>query len=109
MDVLLVKNANRMMTTASILDDGTELSFADGLKGVIPYGDVLEVGGCEGISSLELPNPYEMVLKTAAGERTEIPWDFARHYCDVSYRPTTEAMAALAACPRNTVSVLMRV
>ena len=33
MDVVLVKNANRMMTTASLLDDGIELSFADGRKG----------------------------------------------------------------------------
>ena len=105
MDVVLVKNANRMMTTASLLDDGIELSFADGLKGVIPYGDVPDVMGREGISSLELPNPYEMVLKTAAGERTEIPWDFARHYCDVSYRPTVEAMAVLG---RQTIGERVR-
>ena len=44
MHVVLVKNANRMMTTASLLDDGIELSFADGLKGLIPYGEVPEVG-----------------------------------------------------------------
>ena len=43
MDVVLVKNANRMMTTASLLDDGIELSFADGFKGLIPYADVGEV------------------------------------------------------------------
>ena len=42
---------------------------------------------------LELPNPYEMVLETGRGERIEIPWDFARHYCDASYRPTVEAIA----------------
>ena len=95
MDVILVKNANRMMTTASLLDDGIELSFADGLSGVIPYAHVPEVRVREGILGLELPNPYEMVLQTAAGERVEIPWDFARYYCDVSYRPTIEAMAAL--------------
>jgi DNA-binding XRE family transcriptional regulator len=34
-----------------------------------------------------------MVLKTVRGERIEIPWDFARHYCDESYRPTVEAIA----------------
>ena len=45
------------------------------------------------MSGIELPNPYEMVLNTAAGERVEIPWDFARHYCDESYRPTVEAIA----------------
>ena len=47
-----------------------------------------------GISGLELPDPYGMVLQTAAGERVEIPWDFARRYCGASYRPIVEAMAA---------------
>ena len=32
-------------------------------------------------------------LITAIGDRVEIPWDFARHYCDQSYRPTIEAIA----------------
>ena len=105
MDVVLVKNANRMMTTASLLDDGIELSFADGLKGLIPYGEVPEVQAREGISGLELPNPYEMVLQTADGENVEIPWDFARHYCDTSYRPTIEAIAALG---RQTVGERVR-
>ena len=95
MDVVVVNNANRMMTTASLLDDGVELSFADGHKGLIPYGEIPEVRNREGISGLELPNPYEMVLQTAGGESVEIPWDFARHYCDATYRPTIEAIAAL--------------
>ena len=105
MDVVLVRNANRMMTTASLLDDGIELSFADGLRGLIPYGEVPEVGNRQGISGLELPNPYEMVLQTAKGESVEIPWDFARHYCDASYRPTVEAIAALG---RQTVGERVR-
>ena len=95
MDVVLVKNANRMMTTACLSDDGIELSFADGFKGLIPYSDVPEVMTREGIFGLELPNPYEMLLETAGGERVEVPWDFARHYCDASYRPTVEAIAAM--------------
>ena len=95
MAVVLVKNANRMMTTATLLDNGIELSFADGLKGLIPYAEVPEVRTRDGISGLELPNPYEMVLRSVAGESVEIPWDFARHYCDASYRPTIEAIAAL--------------
>ena len=95
MDMVLVKNANRMMTTASLLDDGVEFGFADGFRGLIPYCEVPEVGNREGISALELPNPYEMVLRTAGGESVEIPWDFARHYCDATYRPTIEAIAAL--------------
>lgn len=95
MDMVLVKNANRMMTAASLLDDGIELSFADGFTGIIPYGEVPEVRDRQGICGLELPNPHEMVLQTARGESVEIPWDFARHYCDATYWPTVEAMAAL--------------
>ena len=105
MDVVLVKNANRMMTTASLLDDGIELGFADGRKGLIPYGEVPEVRNREGISGLELPNPYEMVLRTVGGESVEIPWDFARHYCDATYRPTVEAIAALG---RRTIGERVR-
>ena len=95
MDVVLVENASRMMTSATLLDDGIELSFADGLKGLIPYAEVPEVNSRERVTGLELPNPYEMVLQSAGGESVEIPWDFARHYCDASYRPMVEAVAAL--------------
>ena len=105
MDVVLVRNANRMMTTATLLDDGIELSFADGLKGLIPYAEVPEVRTRDGISGLELPNPYEMILRATRGESVEIPWDFARHYCDPSYRPTVEAIAALG---RRTVGERVR-
>ena len=93
MEAVLVKNANRMMTAASLLEDGIELRFADGSKGLIPYADVPEIKERAAVSSLELPNPYEMVLETAHGEQVEIPWDFARHYCDASYLPTIEAIA----------------
>ena len=105
MDTVLVKNANRMMTAATLLNDGIELGFADGVKGLIPYAEVPEVKTREGISGLELPNPYEMVLRTAGGESVEIPWDFARHYCDASYRPTVEAIAALG---RQTIGERVR-
>ena len=93
MDAILVRNADRMMTVASLLDDGIELRFADGSKGLIPYADVPEVKERAAVSSLELPNPYEMVLGTVHGEQVELPWDFARHYCDASYRPAIEAIA----------------
>ena len=105
MDMVLVKNANRMMTTATLLNDGIELGFADGVKGLIPYAEVPEVKTREAISGLELPNPYEMVLQTSGGENVEIPWDFARHYCDASYRPTVEAIAAVG---RQTVGERVR-
>ena len=33
-----------MMTVASLLEDGIELSFADGAKGLIPYSEIPEIG-----------------------------------------------------------------
>lgn len=82
------------MTAASLLEDGIGLSFSDGSTGLLPYADVPEIRAREAVASLDLPNPYVMVLETINGEQVEIPWDFARHYCDASYRPTMEAIAA---------------
>ena len=82
-----------MMMIANLLEDGVELGFADGRRGLVPFADIPEVKERRGLVGLELPNPYEMVLTTAEGERIEIPWDFARHYCDESYRPAVEALA----------------
>ncbi len=93
MEAVLVRNASRMMTAASLLEDGIELNFADGSKGLIPYADVPEIKERGAVSSLELPNPYEMMVETDSGEQVEIPWDFARHYCDAFYRPAIEAIA----------------
>lgn len=90
---ILVKNANRMMTAASLLEDGIAMSFADGSKGIVPYADVPEIKERSAVSSLELPNPYELVMETVQGGQVEIPWDFARHYCDTAYRPAIEAIA----------------
>ena len=93
MQAVMVKNADRMMTTAGLREDGVEMSFADGRSGLIPFAAFPEIKARAALSSVELPNPYEMVLETADGERIEIPWDFARHYCDKSYRPTVEVVA----------------
>lgn len=82
-----------MMTVARLLKDGIELGFADGAKGLIPYSDLPEIGERTTLLTLNLPNPYEMVLETTQGETLKIPWDFARHYCDASYRTTVEGMA----------------
>ena len=85
--------ARRMITVASLLENGIELSFADGARGLIPYSALPEIGERTALSTLNLPNPYEMVLETTQSETLKIPWDFARHYCDASYRPAVEAMA----------------
>ena len=93
MAVTLVKNANRMMTRAELSEDGIALGFADGAKGVIPYSEIPEIKERWGATAIELPNPYELIIETAGGEKAEIPWDFARHYCDDAYRPAMEAAA----------------
>ena len=93
MDAVLVRNADRMMMVATMVADGVQLSFADGCKGMIPYSDLDEIDDAADLSGIELPNPYEMILNRVNGEHIEIPWDFARHYCDESYRPTVEAIA----------------
>ena len=67
MNVVLVKKRQPDDDHRSLLDDGIELGFADGHRGLIPYGEVPEVRNREGISGLELPNPYEMVLRTVGG------------------------------------------
>ena len=64
MDAVLVKNADRMMMTASLLENGIEMSFADGSRGLIPFSDIPEINNRAALSGLELPNPYEMVLRT---------------------------------------------
>ena len=92
----LVKNADRMMSSASALDEGIELTFVDGCSGLIPFSDLPEVSAGGGLKNLELPTPYEVILITARGDRSEIPWDFARHYCDPTYRPRIEAQARQA-------------
>ena len=92
----LVKNADRMMASASVLDGGIELTFVDGCSGLIPFSDLPEVSEGGGLKDLELPTPYEMILITVSGDRSEVPWDFARHHCDPTYRPLIEAQARQA-------------
>ena len=96
MATTLVKNADRMMASASALDEGVELTFVDGCSGLIPFSDLPEVAEGGGLKDLELPTPYEMILITVRGDRSEVPWDFARHYCDPTYRPQIEAQAKQA-------------
>ncbi len=92
-EAVLVNDAYRMMTVANPLEDSIEIGFADGARGCIPYKDIPEIEERAVLSSLALPNPYAMVLGTVGGEMVEIPWDFARYYCDASYRSAIETIA----------------
>lgn len=93
MNAVIVKNAHRMMLSAALLEDGIEMTFADGCRGLIPFAAIPEIERGSGVSTLELPNPYEAIILTGEGQQVELPWDFARHYCDQSYRPMVEAIA----------------
>ena len=93
MDAVLVRNAERMMLSAVLTEDGTDLTFADGCRGVVPFVDLPEFGEPSDVHALELSNPCEMILTTGRGERVDLPWDFVRHLCDRSHRPMVEAIA----------------
>ncbi|MSP78499.1 MAG: XRE family transcriptional regulator [Dehalococcoidia bacterium] len=93
MAVTLVRNADRMMTSASATKTGLEFAFADGCKGLVPFKDIPEIRDIKNLANIELPNPYELVLRTTKGESVEIPWDFVRRYCDPSYGSRVEAVA----------------
>ena len=86
-------NADRLMTSVRAVSAGVEVTFADGRSGVIPFSDARGMEG-ERLAALELPSPHELILHTAAGDAVDIPWDFARHYCDPEYRARAEAAAS---------------
>lgn len=75
------------MTRARAVQLGIELAFADGRTGLIPFPDLPEIGTLANLAAIELPNPYAVILRNARGQTVELPWDFARHYCDASYQP----------------------
>lgn len=94
MRAVLVKNADRMMTSADPQESGIEFIFADGRNGLVPFTAIAEGLDGDGLAKVELPNPYEVILHRADGETVELPWDFVRHYCDATYRPRVEGVAS---------------
>ncbi len=93
MEAVLLRNADRMMTKVSAKRDGVYLTFADGQGGIIPFTDLPDIKDHSNLKSIDLPNPYQVILTNLQGATTEVPWDFARSYCDSSYSPRIEAMA----------------
>lgn len=89
-----VTNADRIMTIANADQRGIQTTFADGCVGLIPFADIPEIMKFGNLAGLNLPNPYEIVLISHSGETVELPWDFVRHYCDPTYRPREEGVAA---------------
>src|SRR3989304_9726139 len=94
MRAVLVRNADRMMAAEVPKRTGIHLTFADGRSGLVPFADLPEVRDQSNLESIELPNPYAVMLTNRQGGTVEVPWDFARHYCAPSYRPRVETVAA---------------
>ena len=92
--VARVKNAERIMTQATVTETGIEIAFADGCRGIVPFSAIPEVENAANLTAIDLPNPYLVNIRDAGGETVELPWDFVRHYCDSSYRPKAEVVAA---------------
>src|SRR4029077_6644290 len=43
--------------------------------------------------TIDLPNPYEILVRNSKSEAIELPWDFARHFCEQGYRERVERVA----------------
>ena len=89
----VTKNADRLINSARVLSHGIEVAFADGRSGVIPFDDIRGIDQ-ELLSGIELPSQHELILRATTGESVDIPWDFARHYCDPAYQEQSEATAS---------------
>ncbi len=89
MSAVAVRNAEQMMIAADIRDSGISVTYADGASGVVPFGAINGIDGRAAVSSLELPNPYEIVLVLSDGSHEELPWDFVRWHCDESFGART--------------------
>lgn len=89
-----VADAHRMMTHARAVPGGIEVTYADGAAGLVPLAALPEVRGDVAVSTIELPNPYLLIVRGASGKVAEMPWDFVRHFCDASHRPKVERNAA---------------
>ena len=79
-----------MMTSATLTQAGLEVTFADGRHGVVPLDAVFDSEQVPAIEDLRIPNPFVVQIVLQSQEVVEIPWDFARHYCDPAYAARTE-------------------
>src|SRR5262245_16113950 len=86
-----VHGSDRMLTAARILPNGIWVRFADEREGVIPY-DALELR--EPPLQVSIPRTDHLRIRGADGNVEDVPWDFARHYAEESYRARSEAIAA---------------
>lgn len=79
-----------MVTSATLTEAGLEVTFADGRHGTIPTEVVFSGNQVPTIEDLKIPNPFVVRISLSNKETLEIPWDFARHYCDPTYAVRVE-------------------
>lgn len=79
-----------MITSATLTQAGLEVTFADGRHGVIPTEIVFGGAQVPTVDDLKVPNPFVVRISLSHKETVEIPWDFARHYCDPTYAARAE-------------------
>ena len=60
MDAVLVGNADRMMLSAALREDGIGLTVADGCGGVLPFVDLPEVGRVRGSPAWSCRTPMRL-------------------------------------------------
>lgn len=87
-----VENGERMVTSATLTQAGLEVTFADGRHGVIPTEAVFASEQAPAVEDLKIPNPFVVQIYLSNNETVEIPWDFARHYCDPTYAVRVERL-----------------
>jgi DNA-binding XRE family transcriptional regulator len=74
-----------MVTSATLTQSGLEVTFADDRHGIIPTEAIFDSEQAPVIEDLKIPNPFVVQIILPDRETVEIPWDFARHYCDPTY------------------------
>lgn len=85
-----LESASRIMTEVQIDRENRRIRvrFADGQAGWIPVTEIEQAGPPVrlNLNRVELPNPYEIIIGTEEGRTIEVPWDFARGYCDPQFQ-----------------------
>ncbi len=85
-ETINLASASRMMIEVQIDKEKRRIRirFADGRAGWIPIGNIEQAGPPVrlDLNRVDLPNPYEIIIGTEEGGTIEVPWDFARGYCD---------------------------
>ena len=92
--------ATRMMTRVEVDKEGRRLRvlFADGRIAVVPVAEVERAGKpvTLDLDTVELPDPYVILVRNTEGGLEEVPWDFVRHYCDPEFTRSEQAKAELS-------------